>query len=142
MRINRSAETFSLSGLREWIEAVRDAQYDTDWLAAIDYASQDRDAVVVISGPLFEEIVEQATKAGVAPQGHLRGMLEDYRKQLAKVSGKNVPAMTTHYRPEGIWITQRTPPPPPPPSKEDVDKAWKQAHPARHAAKEARRNEA
>ena len=39
MRINRSAETFSLSGLREWIEAVRAAQYDTDWLAAIDYAA-------------------------------------------------------------------------------------------------------
>ena len=46
-RINRSAETFSLSGLREWIEAVRDAQFDTDWLAAIDYAAHDRDAVVI-----------------------------------------------------------------------------------------------
>ena len=107
MRINRSAETFSLSGLREWIEAVRDAQYDTDWLAAIDYAAHDKDAVVILSGALFDEIVERATRAGVAPQGHLRSILEDYRKQLGKVSGKSVPAITTHYRPEGIWITQR-----------------------------------
>ena len=118
MRINRSAETFSLSGLREWIEAVRDAQFDTDWLAAIDYAAQDRDAVVVISGPLFEDIVERATKAGVAPQGHLRAVLEDYRKQLEKVSSKTVPPMTSHYRSEGIWITQKTPPPPPPPHRD------------------------
>lgn len=118
MRINRSAETFSLSGLREWIEAVRDAQFDTDWLAAIDYAAQDRDAVVVISGSFFEEIVERATRAGVAPQGHLRAVLEDYRKQLEKVSSTTIPPMTTHYRPEGIWITQRTPPPPPPPHKD------------------------
>ena len=82
MRINRSAETFSLSGLREWSEAVRDAQFDTDWLAAIDYAAHDRDAVVVLSGALFEEIVERATRAGVAPQGHLRSILEDYRQQM------------------------------------------------------------
>jgi hypothetical protein len=108
MRINKSAETFSLSGLREWIEAVRDAQYDTDWLAAIDYTSQDRDAVVVLSGSLFEDIVERATKAGIAPQGHLRAVLEDYRKQLEKVSSKTVPPMTTHYRPEGLWITQKS----------------------------------
>jgi|TARA_Y100001949_G_scaffold2089_1_gene1692 hypothetical protein len=106
-RINRSAETFSLSGLREWIEAVRDAQFDTDWLAAIDYAAQDRDAVVVISGTFFEEIVERATRAGVAPQGHLRAVLEDYRKQLEKISSTTIPPMTTHYRPEGIWITQK-----------------------------------
>ena len=106
-RINRSAETFSLSGLREWIEAVRDAQFDTDWLAAIDYAAHDRDAVVVISGALFEEIVERATRAGVAPQGHLRSVLEDYRQQMERISGTTVPKMTTHYRPEGIWITQK-----------------------------------
>jgi len=107
MRINKSAETFSLSALAEWIEAVRDAQYDTDWLSAVDYASGDRDAVVVISGTLFESIVERATRAGIAPQGHLRAVLDDYRVQLGKVTEKSIPKMTCHYRTEGLWIRQR-----------------------------------
>ena len=107
MKISKNVETFSLSGLKEWIEAVRDAQYDTEWLAAIDYVSQDKDAVVILAGPLFDDIVDRATRSGVAPQGHLRAVLEDYRRQLQKVSGKTVPAITTHYRTEGIWITQK-----------------------------------
>jgi hypothetical protein len=125
MRINKSTETFSLSGLREWIEAVRDAQYDTDWLSAIDYAASDRDAVVVISGTLFESIVERATRAGIVPQGHLRAIVErstqagivpaghlkavveDYRGQLGKITEKSIPKMTCHYRTEGLWIRQR-----------------------------------
>ena len=107
MRINKSADTFSLSGLREWIEAVRDAQYDTDWLSAVDYAASDRDAVVVISGTLFESIVERATRAGIAPQGHLRAVVEDYRMQLGKITEKSIPKMTCHYRTEGLWIRQR-----------------------------------
>ena len=107
MRINKSADTFSLSGLREWIEAVRDAQYDTDWLSAVDYAASDRDAVVVISGTLFESIVERATRAGIAPQGHLRAVVDDYRVQLGKVTEKSIPKMTCHYRTEGLWIRQR-----------------------------------
>ena len=107
MRINKSADTFSLSGLREWIEAVRDAQYDTDWLSAVDYAASDRDAVVVISGTLFESIVERATRAGIAPQGHLRAVVDDYRVQLGNVTEKSIPKMTCHYRTEGLWIRQR-----------------------------------
>ena len=106
-RINKSAESFSLSGLAEWIEAVKDAQYDQEWLAAIDYATANEDAVVILSGPHFHEVVTRCGQQGIRPEGHLRSILEDYRKQLAKVSGTSVPAITTHYRPEGIWITKR-----------------------------------
>ena len=107
MRINKSSETFSLSGLAEWIEAVRDAQYDTDWLSAIDHAASDSDAVVVITGTLFDSIVERSTRAGIVPAGHLKAGVEDYRNQLGKITEKSIPKMTCHYRTEGLWIRQR-----------------------------------
>ena len=107
MRINKSTETFSLSGLAEWIEAVRDAQYDTDWLSAIDHAASDSDAVVVITGTLFDSIVKRATQAGIVPAGHLKAVVEDYRNQLGKITEKSIPKMTCHYRTEGLWIRQR-----------------------------------
>jgi hypothetical protein len=35
ININRSARAFSLAELQEWLTAVRDAQYNEDWLDAL-----------------------------------------------------------------------------------------------------------
>ncbi len=84
IKINRSAEAFSMRDLQEWLTAVRDSQYDPYWLEALGEFWNDDDMVLVLSGqPLTDAVSKVGTSVGCNPAQVAALAVRRYLVQIA-----------------------------------------------------------
>jgi hypothetical protein len=108
IHINKSARAFSLSELEEWLLAIRDAQYDSDWLEALDHFMTDPDMVLMLTGaPLERAIARAATSASGNERRMAARAVTLYLKQLASLTKIKAPRIQTELHGDTLWVWHR-----------------------------------
>ena len=104
ININRKARAFSLAELQEWLTAVRDAQYDSHWLDALDRFMTDPDMVLLLTGEPLERALRHATTTVATERQMAARTVRRYLEQLESLTKIKAPRIKTELHGDTVWV--------------------------------------